>query len=160
MDIASISAVVAVGGVIIGVVLAYLEIRNLVKARRTDVVMRLFASFSTKEFQEANSVVLNSRFEDYDDFVEKYGSFESRKPIHIAIAMIAQFFEGLGVLVHRKLVDISLVMDLYAIGWRWKKLKPLVEELRIQMNEPRVMAWFEYLYNEEKKREQTLQAAL
>ena len=158
LDISSISALVAAVGVIVGVVFAVLQLRDLVKARQTDIVMRLFASFSTKEFQEANSEVGSLRCEDYNDFVNKYGSFDSNKPIHIAISILAQFFEALGVLVHRNLVDIGLVMDLYTVSPRWEKLKPIAEGLRKQFNEPRLMEWFEYLSNEMKKREQTLQA--
>ncbi len=41
LDIASISAVVAAGGVIVGVVFAVLELRNLVKTRQTDLALRL-----------------------------------------------------------------------------------------------------------------------
>ena len=57
MDIASISAVVAAGGVILGVVLAYSELRNLVKQRELDVetrqaelFMQLYDHYYTEDF--------------------------------------------------------------------------------------------------------------
>jgi hypothetical protein len=51
-------------------------------------------------------------------------------------------------------VDINLVADLYSADWAWKKLKPWIEETRRRANNPKVYEWFEYLYNEMKKREQ------
>ena len=41
MDIASISAAVAAVGVIVGVIFAVLELRNLVRTRQTDLILRV-----------------------------------------------------------------------------------------------------------------------
>jgi hypothetical protein len=67
------------------------------------------------------------------------------------------FFEGVGVLLQRKLLDIGLVSDLFGaeVKLAWKAVKPIVEERRKDFNEPKIYEWFEYLYNEVKKREQT-----
>jgi hypothetical protein len=71
--------------------------------------------------------------------------------------MVGNFFEGIGVLLKRKLVEIDLVTELFAVEMFWLKWKPLVEGTRKQFNNPQLLVWFEYLYNEAKKREQTLQ---
>jgi hypothetical protein len=42
LHIPSISAMIAVAGVIIGVTLTTIELRNLVKQRQTDFVIRLY----------------------------------------------------------------------------------------------------------------------
>jgi len=68
--------------------------------------------------------------------------------------MVANFFEGAGVLLHRKLADIGTIADLLPVEMTWEKMKPIVEGMRKQFNEPRFYEWFEYLYNEMKKREQ------
>lgn len=67
---------------------------------------------------------------------------------------------GVDVLLHRKLVDISLVDDLFSgpIKRAWEKMKPVVEDARRQLNDPAYAEWAEYLYNEMQKPEQTLQA--
>jgi len=52
MDIASISAVVAAGGVIVGVVFTVLELRNLIKQRQTDLVIRLYSTMGSSSLQE------------------------------------------------------------------------------------------------------------
>ena len=157
LDIPSISAIVAAVGVLIGVALAVLELRNLVKQRKSDLLMRLHLAFSTKETSEAVLKYMSIEYKDYDDFVEKYGSPFAEGPVQTVFVMVGNFFEGIGVLLKRKLVEIELVTELFAVEMFWLKWKPLVEGTRKQFNNPQLLVGFEYLYNEAKKREQKLQ---
>ena len=152
MDIASISAIVAAGGVIVGIVFAVLQIRTLVKTRQTDLLMRLYSTFGSKEFLEARSTLWSLEFEDYHDYVEKHGSFEATQ--------VGIFFEAIGVLLHRKLIDVGLVDELLgpSVTKTWEKMKTIVEGWRTQYSSPALAVWFEHLYNEMKKREQTPKA--
>jgi len=155
LDIPSISAVVAAVGVIVGVTLAYLEVRTLAKQRQTDLVMRLYSTFGSKEFLEARKAVMDLEFKDYNDYVKKYGRFGRFE----AVSEVCMFFEGIGVLLHRKLIDISLIDDLFSpisIKIIWEKMKPVVEGWRNRFNEPDTLEWFENLYNEMQKRGQPL----
>ena len=155
MDIPSISAVVAAVGVLVGVTLAYLEVRTLAKQRQTDLVMRLYSTFGSKDFLEARRKVMDLKFEDYSDYVKKYGRFGRFE----AVSEVCMFFEGIGVLLHRKLIDIGLVDDLFSslVKMTWEKMKPLAEATRKKLNRPQMGEYFEYLYNEIRKREQRLQ---
>jgi len=157
VDITSISAVVAAIGVIVGVVFTVLELRNLVKTRQTDLVIRLYSTFGSKEFQEVLMKVLDLEFKDYNGFVKKYvPSTSEENPIVTATSMVGIFFEGIGLLLHRKLIDIGLVGDLFIspVTMAWEKMKPIAEGWRKQYNRPEIFEWFEYLDNEMKKREQ------
>ncbi len=151
IDIPSISAIVAAAGVIVGVVFTIVELRNLVKTRQTDLVIRLYSTFGSKEFQRELTRTLNVEYKGYNDFVKKEG---------LVAAEAGMFFEGVGVLLHRKLIDITLVDDLFSgpIKMTWEKFKPLIKDARKQLNQPQYAEWVEYLYNEMHKREQTLQA--
>jgi hypothetical protein len=53
-------------------------------------------------------------------------------------------------------VDIDTLVDTYGESgaMAWEKVKPLVEGFRKQSKMPKAFEWFEYLYNEMKKREQ------
>jgi len=66
------------------------------------------------------------------------------------------FFNGIGVLLQSNLADIELIDKLfgYMVIWLWEISKPIVEGNRKHFNQPRSLEWFEYLYNEMKKREQ------
>lgn len=70
------------------------------------------------------------------------------------------FFEGIGVLLYRELIDIDLTEDIFSgsIKKTWGKVKPIVEDDRKKLDDPATVDWFECLYNEMKKREQKLLA--
>ncbi len=146
LDIPSISAVVAAIGVLVGVTLAYLEVRSLAETRRTDLVISLYRDFGNKDYQEAWQKVITSEYKDYSDYVEKYGLDEAYQ--------VVMLFEGMGTLLHMKLIDAALVQHLISgpIQSTWEKMRPMIEGHRQQMNQPQFCEWFEYLYNEVKKR--------
>ena len=158
-DVASISTIVAAISVIVGVTLAVLQLRHIVKTRQVDLVIRLYTTFGSKEFQEALMKTMTLKFKDFDDFREKYASSSdySKNPEFIANEMVSVFFEGIGVLLRRGLIDIELVEDLFSgpIKSTWEKMKPLIEGYRKTMY-PQAYEWFEYLHNEMQKREQKL----
>jgi hypothetical protein len=88
-------------------------------------------------------------FMDFSDFRKKYASSSdyAETPEFIANEMVSVLFEGIGVLLHRGLVSIELVDDLFSgpIKSTWEKMKPLVEGYRKTMY-PQAYEWFEYLY--------------
>lgn len=151
MDIASISVVVAATSVVIGVVFAVLELRNVVKQRQTDLVMRLHQRFGTKEFTESWEQIMSTDTGNYDEYVNKFGLSE--------LVHVGSFFDGIGILLHRRLIDIDLAYELFneSIRLIWEKIDPIIEGARKQLNQPRWAEWFEYLYNEMQRREQTIQ---
>lgn len=112
--------------------------------------MRLYSTYGSNEFREAIMKVMNLQFEDYEDYVEKYGSWFFDEPAHKAMAMVGMLFEGLGLLLHEKLIDTNFTFRLFSgiIRLFWEKFKPLAEGLRKEFNDPTVFEWCEYLYNE------------
>jgi len=158
LDIPSISAIVAAAGVLVGVVIAVVELRNLVKQRQTDLVTRLSSNIALdRESLEAFVDIVETEFEDYDDFVKRYGKFISKNQVPMSFMMMGNFYEQIGVLLRNKLIDASLVDQLFPVIITWEKTKPIVEGMRKEYHDPGFFEWFEYLYNEMKKREQKLQ---
>ena len=154
--ITEISAIVAAAGVLVGVVLTVIELRNLVKQRKSDLLMRLHLAFSTKENSEVVLKYLSTEYKDYDDFVQKYGLPFAEGPVQTVFLVVGNFFEGIGILLKNRFVDVDLVTELFAVEPFWLKWKPLVEGTRKHYGGPRMLEWFEYLYDEVKKREQRL----
>ena len=150
LDIASISVVVAAAGVLVGVVFAVLQLRDLVKTRQTDLILRLYAAFNSKEFLRTWEEVRKREAENLAEYEKKYGWTEAME--------VGMFFEGIGVLLKRRLINIDLVDDLFTgpIKITWEKLEDLTKDARKQHGAPTLFEWFEYLYNEMKKRERTL----
>jgi hypothetical protein len=156
LDIPSISAIAAALGVLVGVVIALVELRNLVKQRQTDLVTRLSSDIALdRESLEAFVDIVEAEFEDYDDFVKRYGKFISKNQVPMSFMMMGNFYEQIGVLLRNRLIDASLVDQLFPVIITWEKTKPLVEGMRKEYHDPGFFEWFEYLYNEMKKREQS-----
>jgi hypothetical protein len=160
VDITEISAVVAAAGVLVGVVYYILDMRNQARTRQTDLIMRLYSTIVTKEFVENDVSIFRQDVDDFEGFMSKYGSFLKfmESPDYAPYMMDHEFFEGVGILLHKKLIDIELVDDLFSspIIMIWEKTLPITRALREYFKRPQLSEWFEYLYNEMKKREQQL----
>jgi len=156
VDIVEVSAIVAAAGVLVGVVFTVMELRNLVKQRQTDLVMRLWQESCSEEQVRASSRLSSAEYQDFNEFIKKYGHPFSENPVPIAFRMTTRFFEGIGIAAHLRIVDIGLVFDFFTVGFFWEKVKPVAEGLRKQRNNPHLYEWFEYLANEKKKYYQQL----
>jgi hypothetical protein len=154
VDVTEISAVVAAGGVLVGVALTVLELRSLVKQRQTDLIERLYSIFISEDFMTALVKTMNLEFEDYRGFVNKYGSFSLETPVNVAVRRVVYYYSEAGSLLHRRLVDVEFLYEFMGgVTMIWDKLKPLIEGYREKAGY-NFGGWFEYLCNEMKKREQ------
>jgi hypothetical protein len=151
----TVSIAIASAGVFLAAIYYILQIRHQTKMRQMDLIMRLYSAFASKEFTEAGLVVTSLEIRGYDDFVEKFGMPSAEEPVWTALYMGINYLNEVGMLLHRGFIDIESVDELfgYRVAVFWEKLKPLIEGWRKQLN-PQVAKWFEYLYNEMKKREQ------
>ena len=161
VDITEISAVVAATGVLVGVIYYILDMRNQARVRQTDLIMRLYSTIMTKEFVENDVSIFKQEVHDLEGFMHKYGSFLQfmESSDYVPYMMDHEFFEGVGILLHKRLIDIELVDDLFStpIITIWEKTLPITEALREYFKRPQLSEWFEYLYNEMKNREQKLE---
>jgi hypothetical protein len=154
VDLTEISTIVATASVLVGVIYYILGIQHQAQTRQTDLVMRLYATFSSNEFQDAWTKVKKRarEFDDIDDiheFEEKVGGLREFNQVSL-------FFEGVGILLKRRIVDGTLIDDLFggAIARAWETVRTGIIRGRQQQNDPTIYYYFEYLYNEMKKREQ------
>jgi hypothetical protein len=151
IDIQTVSIAVASASVTVAAIYYVWQIRHQTRMRQTDLVMKLYSEAGSKEFLEATHTFY------YQDF-KKMEDIGSKPSLWVAYQTHCMFFERVGILLHRKLIDIDLIDDLFSIDIKhvWEKVKPLVEENR-EGDMKAYYEWFEYLYNEMKKREQKLQ---
>lgn len=155
VDIQTVSIAIASASVTIAAIYYALQIRNQTKIRHTDLTMRLNSWWTSEETAKQWLRAMDLEFKDFQDFTKKYGMPFSEKPEHIAVFVTVNHFDAMGYLLHRKMIDLELVRLLPIIA-AWEKMKPLIEGLRERHSRP-LLIWFEYLYNEMKKREQKLQ---
>jgi len=71
---------------------------------------------------------------------------------------VGRFFDGAGILVKKKLIDVDLVTELLReiVIYSWEKMQTWVVEVRQMIENPEVWENFEYLYDEVRKRTQQL----
>ena len=154
--ITEISAFVAAAGVLVGVVYYVLDMRNQNKVRQMDMIMRLYSYYCSEEYSKASGRYMATEFKDFEDFQQKYGVV-GEHPVTTAFYIVLTFFEGVGALLKRKLTNIELLHELFAVKLHWKKIEPIIEDVRKHFEEPRLFENFEYLYNETEKYEKKLQ---
>jgi len=143
VDLQTASIMVASASVVAGVIYYGLQIRNQNRMRQTDLTLRLYQRLGSKEFMNYWWQAITREEEDYNEYVKKHGAVE--------LLQISTYFEGVGILLHRKLLDIDMARELFGepIKLIWEKNEPILKEMHSDK-----CFWFEYLYNELKKREQ------
>ena len=145
VDIQTVSIAIASSGVFLAAIYYILQLRHQASAKQIDLIMRIRSMWLDKEMVQSWDVIRKTELKNYADYEEKC-SMEARQ--------VAGFFDNLGLLLHRGLIDIDLVSELFLLELPWQKMKLYVEGGRERSNEPRLYGNFEYLYSEWKKREQ------
>jgi len=139
IDVPTVSAIVVAVSVVVGLVFTMMELRHLARTRRTDVIMRIYDRFGSKEMVEAMNSVGQLRSWSPDAYP---------KGELTGVTQIAVIFEGLGVLLEEGLIDIRLVNSLFGptLVSLWKPIQPIVMGMRESLNQPFFFSHFEYLY--------------
>lgn len=152
----ALSIAVAAASVVVGVVDSILSNRRAresrdreLETRQAQFFMQIQDNFHKPEFFNEFADILTWKWEDYDDFMQKYGPKTNPKAWH-SYGSVALFFEGIGVFVYRKLIDVSLVAELMSrhILLFWEKIQPITKEMRRRLDMPLIDLRLEYLYNE------------
>lgn len=160
VDISTLSIAIASSGVLVAAIYYILQLRNQNRIRQTDLLVRLapWLNIRSSELQQAMIKVLNLEFKDYDEFVKKYGPPFVEKPEQMAIMTVGNYFEAIGTLLKRKLLDIDLACDYWGETFTvlWEKIKPFVDGVRQEFNQPEFGDYGEYLFDEMQKRQQQL----
>jgi len=154
VDYQTISVSLAALGFLVAATYYTLTLRNQNRTRQAQLFMQIYGVFRTEEFQDYITEIVSWKWNDYDDFMKRYGPTTNPKAWH-ALGSVAGYFEGIGLLVNKKLIDISLVENLMSthVIFFWEKIKPLSVDMRRNLNRPQIDVWKEYLYNEITKRE-------
>ena len=155
-DPTSVSIIVASVSVVVGVVLAVLQLRDQVRTRQAQLFMQLYDHFSTKEFQRYSmEIIYLDKYENFEESQDKPTFLLGETDIEVAsvVGHVCAFFEGMGLLVKKKLIDINLVAELLSspLFWVWEKLEKHIRRARELQERPQIWEWFEYLYYEIKR---------
>ena len=100
--------------------------------------MEMYRDYRGLDFRRQLMKVWNLEWTDFDDLWEKYGPGSNSEEWANWLS-VAAFFSGVGVLVKRNLVDISLVDDLLSniIIRYWVFMEPIIMEWRERLRHDR-----------------------
>jgi hypothetical protein len=153
VDVQTVSIVIASLGVLLAAIYYVLDIRHQSRLRQTESVIKLSPWFSmnAREVQEAVTQVCSIEYENYEDYLEKY----SEKAEDMTLKILGNYFEGIGILVYRKLVKADIVYDFWGdiIQSSWEKIQPLIADMRKDTGNPNTFRFWEYLHNEMKRKQ-------
>ena len=162
---AEVSTALAALSVLVGVIFAIFQMRDAARARHTELIIELNPALKigVDEISEFLPRVWSLDYEDFDDFVEKYGEpigQLSTTATQKAFYVITEYFNGLGFLLHRGLIDIDEIEYLLSgsISEIWGRVRPVIEGMRTRYSMPNLSEWFEYLHERMLQREQALLA--
>jgi hypothetical protein len=146
VDAQTVSIVFA--GLSIGVAAIYyaLNIKHQRETRQAQLFMQIYNRWASKEVSLMEQEFLFEwEWDDYDDFSRKYLSNVEARALR---SSIGKYWEGIGVLVKRELIDPYLVDDLMssAIMMYWEKYAPVCREYRRRIGYPQAAEYQEYLY--------------
>lgn len=135
--------------IIIGVVIALIQLRNQSRLRQFDTVMRLFSSFGQESFLHHYGRVMNWEYDTYESFKKK-----ATEDDNVSLMVVSVFFENMGLLYKRGLAPLELLDDLLSgpIISAWRKVKPLWVGRRVEYGQPQWAEWFELLSEDMVKR--------
>jgi hypothetical protein len=154
MSVAGISIVLAAASVVAASTFYIFQIRNQLKVRKTDLVMRLYTTWDSLEFQRAFHTVYWADFHDYDSAMAITGGERQ------LWTYLLSFYDQVGVLLRRRLIEFDMVDDLLGNSTRqlWEKVAPMIREAR-ERYDPRLYEHFEFLYDEMTRRAVPVQPA-
>jgi hypothetical protein len=118
------------------------------ETRQAQLFMQIYRTWSSRETINIRKELQNWEWTDYDDFIRKYGP-ESNPEAWTSFQELANFYEGIGVLINRQLIDPAFVDDLMsgATLWGWETFGEIVKDFRVRANAPYFYEFWEYLYN-------------
>jgi len=121
-------------------------IRNQNKTREAQLFMNIYNQWNN--LSSTYDYVMSKQWSTFDEYVKL---MKTDSEFSNSIRQLSRFFEGLGVLVNRELIDVSYVDDLMSGSTLdfWEKIASVVIEIR-KMS-PSFQEWNEYLYVEVRK---------
>jgi len=153
VDIQTVSVLIAAMSVAVGMVVGIIQFRNLVKTRQIQLYLDLYNRLMEKELhQYANEILLLWKWENPNDFFEKYGP-ESHLDEWLKFSLFTSVLENMGLILHENLVNVGFVAILIGsiIQSFWERYEPILIEMRRRYNTPKIMPMTEYLYNQVKQ---------
>ena len=130
--------------------------RLQLETRQAQLLMQIYNKYTETELMKQQMDIVNMDYNGIEEFWSKYGP-NSNPERYTSFARLGYFFDGIGVLLKRGLVEESALYDLMGVhvlqywnGW----YGPPMPGLREKWSNPHAYEMFEYLAEEFQKMSQ------
>ncbi|MHA2374367.1 MAG: hypothetical protein ACXAEB_15280 [Candidatus Thorarchaeota archaeon] len=149
IDIQSISTILGMSSIIVGVMMSLITLRNYTRARQLALFLEFNKIALQKEFiQDVNEINNLWIWDSMEDFFAKYGP-EADNVTFSKFMRVGSYFDAMGKLLEKKLIDASFVpgpTSVTIIAF-WEKVESMSEEMNIAMKRPGAWDSVKLLYD-------------
>ena len=139
---ANIAEIVGAIIVVVGLLFAVLQMRQIQQQRRELAAIELFRFFGNPRFTRAFNRVLHM-----PDKLTTEKMRQDEKGLEDAAMLISSTMENIGVMTYQRIVPFTVVNHLIGASAiiLWKKLKPWTDTLREETDNEFIFEWFQWL---------------
>jgi hypothetical protein len=151
VDIQTIGVLVTATSVTIAAIYYIITLRSNNKTRQAQLFMQIYSHVQEPEFMKNWNEVMDR---DWKELVESLKAGGAKTPFqNVSWLSVAMYFEGIGVLLKKGLIDIDFVYELMPTraSSYWAKFEPFYKMVRETMNFPQAGRNVEYLAGEMNK---------
>lgn len=114
--------------------------------------MQIYDHFLDATFLNNYQLIMQQKWGNYEEYMKKYGPEKNPEEFN-RFQTLTTFFQGVGILVDRGLVDLGLIHDFVSATTiaSWERFKPIVYGLRAEKGDPYILWAMEKLYADVKK---------
>jgi len=143
VELDTLSIVLSGIGLIVAIVYYALQTRSQTKTRQAQIIMQVYQRMTDPDSNERFQELFSREWDTVEEYFEKY-------PSRVNFMTISAFYEGVGILLKKGLVDRALVYEFFPtnVNVLWEKYKPITMWLRETMNHPSYLRSVEYLAEE------------
>jgi hypothetical protein len=131
------------------------------ETRQAELFMQIYNRWNTREMLTAYGLtrfIIGPQVKDFEDWRTNHSLPGGQQNLKtwLPLQLLGTYFEGLGMLVKKGLIDVAMVDDLFAgrIIWFWEAWEKIAKGARAFLQDPQLYDSTEYLYNAIKARDQ------
>lgn len=125
----TLTVVITGASVVIGVAIGLRQLSNVVKNRQLQFFLEMAETYRDRVFTLHRMDLLhNWKWEDIDDYKEKYGSRSGNIEDRTTFRQVAIFFDMIGWAIRQKMFDIDLLPNSFVqlVVSHWNKMSPII----------------------------------
>ena len=124
------------------------------ETRQAQLYMSLINTFNSHEFRTQWHISESTKWIDYEDYKQKYTPDQNQEVL-TANVMMFTFFDSVGALVKKNLLDIDLLGNSFVLSLvvTWRMYEDVIFGDREYFNYPNMWEDFEYIYDELNRKE-------